>query len=99
MRRRTRSPVFHADDIAMALLVSITSTTFSGVALMKCTLRGLYKVVRKDQAAECVKVHGRVMEYKLYEGQRHGWKNEGTIKVVLERGEVLATPSRVKEMT
>ena len=45
---------------------------------------------------ECVKVHGRIMEYKLYECQRHGWKNEGTIKVVPERGEVLATPSRVK---
>ncbi|KAJ8469953.1 hypothetical protein ONZ45_g16717 [Pleurotus djamor] len=68
-----RSPLFHADKIVSPLLI----------------LQGADdRVVPPEQAEAIVKEiqnHGGVVEYKLYEGEGHGWRKEETIKDALER--------------
>lgn len=46
------------------------------------------KVVVKEQSEtiyESVKARGGVVEYKMYEGEGHGWRQEKNIKDALER--------------
>ncbi|KAF4580765.1 hypothetical protein EYR38_003051 [Pleurotus pulmonarius] len=70
---RDRSPLYHADQITSPLLI----------------LQGeLDRVVPKEQAEQMrdtILANGGVVEYKLYEGEGHGWRKEETIKDALER--------------
>ncbi|THH06289.1 hypothetical protein EW145_g4187 [Phellinidium pouzarii] len=68
---KARSPVFHAEQITAPLLI----------------LQGsLDMVVPPSQAEEMIKViraHGGRVEYKLFEGEGHGWRKAETIEVAL----------------
>ncbi|KAL0948370.1 hypothetical protein HGRIS_010952 [Hohenbuehelia grisea] len=70
---KERSPAFHADKIVSPLLI----------------LQGeIDRVVPKEQAEAMVKTieeHGGIVEYKLYKGEGHGWRQEAHIKDALER--------------
>ncbi|KAG5715192.1 Dipeptidyl peptidase family member 6 [Termitomyces sp. T112] len=70
---RDRSPVNHADRIVAPLLI----------------LQGeIDRVVPKEQAeliCEKVAEKGGVIEYKLYQGEGHGWRQAETIIDALER--------------
>jgi len=70
---RERSPVFHADKIVAPLLI----------------LHGeIDKVVPKEQAEMIVKSigeRGGYVEYKLYAGEGHGWRQGPNIADALER--------------
>jgi len=69
---KERSPLYHADRITSPLLI----------------LQGeIDRVVPKEQAeliVEKVKEKGGVIDYKLYEGEGHGWRQEKNIKDALE---------------
>ncbi|KAF7291529.1 Peptidase-S9 domain-containing protein [Mycena kentingensis (nom. inval.)] len=68
-----RSPVDHADKIVAPLLI----------------LQGdIDRVVPKEQSEviyESIKRRGGVVEYKLYEGEGHGFRKEDTVVDALER--------------
>ncbi|KAG6843655.1 hypothetical protein H0H87_001951 [Tephrocybe sp. NHM501043] len=70
---RDRSPLNHSDRILSPLLI----------------LQGeIDKVVPKEQSEliyESVKANGGVVEYKLYPGEGHGWRQEENIVDALER--------------
>ncbi|KAF8152590.1 alpha/beta-hydrolase [Crassisporium funariophilum] len=68
-----RSPIYHADNIVSPLLI----------------LQGeIDMVVPKDQAESIynsIKDRGGVVEYKLYPGEGHGWRQEANMRDSLER--------------
>ncbi|KAF9475580.1 alpha/beta-hydrolase [Pholiota conissans] len=68
-----RSPIHHASNITVPLLI----------------LQGeLDKVVPKDQSEAIYKIiqdRGGVVEYKLYAGEGHGWRQEPNIRDAYER--------------
>ncbi|PPQ68180.1 hypothetical protein CVT24_005066 [Panaeolus cyanescens] len=70
---KQRSPVFHADKIVTPLLI----------------LQGeIDMVVPKDQAEtiyKSIKERGGVVEYKLYPGEGHGWRQEANMRDAYER--------------
>ncbi|TFK39070.1 alpha/beta-hydrolase [Crucibulum laeve] len=70
---KARSPVHHADRIKVPLLI----------------LQGeIDRVVPKEQAEEIyesIKSRGGIVEYKLYDGEGHGWRKEENIRDALER--------------
>ncbi|KAL0948371.1 hypothetical protein HGRIS_010953 [Hohenbuehelia grisea] len=70
---RERSPLFYADNIVSPLLI----------------LQGdIDKVVPKEQAEliyDNIKKRGGVVEYTLYPGEGHGWRQKDHIKDALER--------------
>jgi dipeptidyl aminopeptidase/acylaminoacyl peptidase len=74
-RYQERSPVTHAADIAVPLLV----------------LQGADdKVVPPAQAevlVDTMRRAGRTVEYQLYAGEGHGWRQVGTIEDDLQRTE------------
>ncbi|KAF9035134.1 alpha/beta-hydrolase [Panaeolus papilionaceus] len=70
---KQRSPVFHADKIVTPLLI----------------LQGeIDMVVPKEQAEtiyKSIKERGGVVEYKLYAGEGHGWRQEPNMRDAYER--------------
>ncbi|KAF7416263.1 hypothetical protein PC9H_002528 [Pleurotus ostreatus] len=70
---KERSPIYHADNITSPLLI----------------LQGeIDRVVPKEQAEQMRDIileKGGVVEYKLYEGEGHGWRQDKNIKDALER--------------
>ncbi|KAF8970860.1 Alpha/Beta hydrolase protein [Flammula alnicola] len=68
-----RSPIHHADNIVVPLLI----------------LQGeIDMVVPKDQAEaiyKSIQNRGGVVEYKLYPGEGHGWRQEANMRDALER--------------
>ncbi|RXW25129.1 hypothetical protein EST38_g726 [Candolleomyces aberdarensis] len=70
---KARSPIYHADSIVTPLLI----------------LQGeIDKVVPKEQSEliyQSIKERGGVVEYKLYPGEGHGWRQEATMRDALER--------------
>ncbi|KAG9225461.1 hypothetical protein CCMSSC00406_0002964 [Pleurotus cornucopiae] len=68
-----RSPIYHADKIVSPLLI----------------LQGeIDRVVPKEQAEQMrdtILKNGGVVEYRLYEGEGHGWRQDKNIKDALER--------------
>ncbi|CAA7263866.1 unnamed protein product [Cyclocybe aegerita] len=70
---KDRSPIFHAEKIVTPLLI----------------LQGeIDMVVPKDQAESIYKIikeRGGVVEYKLYPGEGHGWRQEANMRDAYER--------------
>ncbi|KAJ6632595.1 alpha/beta-hydrolase [Mycena sp. CBHHK59/15] len=70
---KERSPVTHADSIVCPLLI----------------LQGeIDRVVPKEQAEaifESIQRRGGIVEYKLYPGEGHGWRQEENMRDALER--------------
>ncbi|KAJ7577960.1 alpha/beta-hydrolase [Mycena floridula] len=70
---KERSPISHADKIVSPLLLLHGEND---------------RVVPKEQAEliyETVKARGGVIDFKLYEGEGHGWRQEKTLVDSLER--------------
>ncbi len=89
-----RSPLKNAKNIKAPVLVSESRTVFSGAQIDK---GGLYKilhgsedkVVPLNQAEAIVRtireeLHGKV-EYVVFEGEGHGWRQSENIKAALEK--------------
>ncbi|TFK23359.1 alpha/beta-hydrolase [Coprinopsis marcescibilis] len=70
---QARSPIFHVDRIKTPLLI----------------LQGsIDKVVPKEQAEliyDSIKAKGGLVEYKLYDGEGHGWRKEENLRDSLDR--------------
>ncbi|KAF5375944.1 hypothetical protein D9615_008213 [Tricholomella constricta] len=89
---KDRSPLNHADRIVAPLLVrQFLYLQFLRRVVLICgkILQGeIDRVVPKEQAEliyDGVKSRGGIIEYKLYLGEGHGWRQEKNIRDALER--------------